>query len=69
MRKFVIWVVVLQVSMVSFWGCQWLGRTAGKIEKGTRVAADKIEDGAENTARRIDKMERDFEKGYEDGRR
>ena len=43
-------------------GCEWAGRTAGKAEKGMQTGAEKMDKGAK-------KMEKDFDKGYEEGKK
>jgi flagellar biosynthesis/type III secretory pathway protein FliH len=46
-----------------------MGRTAGKIEKGATKTSEKIEDATDAAGRRIERLEHDFQKGYEEGRK
>ena len=62
MKKFVVLLSVISVMAYSFTGCEWAGRTAGKAEKGIQTGAEKMDKGAK-------KLEDDFNKGYEDGKK
>ena len=62
MKKVVISISVFVFVIFSFAGCQWVGRTSGKAEKGIQTGAEKVE-------KSVDKMQDDTKKGYEEGKK
>jgi hypothetical protein len=62
MKKVAMVLSLIALMTFSFTGCEWAGRTAAKAEKGMQTGADKMEKG-------VKKMEDDFNKGYEDGKK
>ena len=62
MKRVAILLSVFCFVTFSFTGCEWAGRTAGKAEKGMQTGAEKLDKGAK-------KMEKDFDKGYEEGKK
>jgi len=62
MKRVAILLSFIGFVTFSFMGCEWAGRTAGKAEKGMQTGAEKMDKGAK-------KMEKDFDKGYEEGKK
>jgi hypothetical protein len=64
--------IVCLFAATALGGCRWAGRTVGRIEKGTQRTVHHIEKGAQSTAdkieRRFDHIEKNFQKGYEEGK-
>ena len=64
--------IVCLFAATSLGGCRWAGRTVGRIEKGTQRTVHRIEKGAQSKADKIehgfDHMEKNFQKGYGEGK-